>query len=499
MMKRNLAKILVLVLIVALLVPATVNASGNYVVTLTLSDGTNTATSEQPYLAEEATIATLYTNLGDLRSKAAAKFPNTGLSSVMDELLAAYDPDGSSEWDDVVDGCTFDISGVADLLKSPSSATIADLLALGSNNEVEINATKTLGGTEYTVTLTIKSNAAPSGGSTGGGSSAPVTPATTETETETETEVVEVSGADITEDEPLVVEETVTVAESAEEATEIQITDIPETVEQLDVEVALEAAADAEVSENTTVMAIKDKDGNVTIIPMAIIEVDEDGNITAKGSLSEELTAALKDGGSLIAYDNEQPAFTDVTEALENETITQEEADAVAYWQARGVVEGEGNGTLGGIDEEVSRVRFATLLYRAFGAPTPETTAEYADLTGKFGYEDAKNAASWAAEAGLMNGVGNDEDGNALFGTGSIEAWQMALIMYRALGYTDSSEGYTDSWNWAVKNGLISGEKDATPAMPELLLMMQNLATFLDGTKLQGDTNLETPALDAAE
>lgn len=494
-MKKHLVKILILALILTMMVPAVANAASSYyTITVSISDGTNTVTTDAVNASATATmVSAVGTYITAKTSALKENFPGSPLADAFDQLNS-----DESYWSTF--WSTYGSAIVVSLDDSAEAENVKS--ALSSNRNITVaeladhaNATNELklfynAGPNYELTLKfVPYNP--------GSYVAPVEPSPSAAPAE---EPVVVDASDATEGEPVVVEEAVEVADSAEEAQEIVFEDIPEDVKELSVEVALEAAEaaegaePAEVSENTTVLAVKDKDGNVKIIPMAVVEIDEDGNITAKGSLNEELTELLKDGGSLIAYDNEQEEFEDVKAAVEEGTVTQEEADAVAYWQARGVTEGVGGGNLGGIDEEVSRARFATLLYRAFGEPETEGEADYADLTGRFAY--AKDAATWAAEAGLMNGIGNDEEGNPQFGTGPIEAWQMALIMYRALGNNDSSDGYSDSWNWAVANGLVSGDKDATPDMPALLLMMKNLATYLDGAKMEGDSELETAALE---
>ncbi len=496
-MKKHLVKILILALILTMMVPAVANAAGSYKITVSISDGEKTVTTDTATAGAGASmVSAVGTYITAKTSALKENFPGSPLADAFNQLNSDesyWSTFWSTYGDNIV--VSLDDTDAAEAVKSALSSDrnikVSDLAAYATAAPYELiliyNA-----GPIYTLTLKFEPY-------NPGGSPFPSEPSPSTAPAEAEEPVV-VDASDVTEGEPVVVEEAVEVADSAEEAKEIVLEDIPEDVKELSVEVALEAPAaaagaePAEVSENTTVLAVKDKDGNVKIIPMAVVEIDEDGNITAKGSLNEELTELLKDGGSLIAYDNEQEEFNDVKAAVEEGTVTQEEADAVAYWQARGVTEGVGNGNLGGIDEEVSRARFATLLYRAFGEPETESEADYADLTGSFAY--AKDAATWAAEAGLMNGIGNDEEGNPQFGTGPIEAWQMALIMYRALGNNDSSDDYSESWNWAVANGLVSGDKDATPDMPALLLMMKNLATYMDGAKMEGDSELETAALE---
>lgn len=488
MMKKSLAKILVLVLLVALLAPSMANAATTYTVDVALTGPSNASWSDSfSYQADTATINDLIMSvLGKKDAIKAAFSTATDMQTSYQDLKSAAESSDPSAWESWI---TNSVGGLTDAQKAVlkvRTSTLAEVDAVAASDH-------TITTTFNNYTLSVKLT--------------PVTPQnnynyditpTTPSAAPAEEPVV-VDASDVTEGEPVVVEEAVEVADSAEEAKEIVLEDIPEDVKELSVEVALEAPAaaagaePAEVSENTTVLAVKDKDGNVKIIPMAVVEIDEDGNITAKGSLNEELTELLKDGGSLIAYDNEQEEFEDVKAAVEEGTVTQEEADAVAYWQARGVIEGVGGGNLGGLEEDVERARFVTLLHRAFGAPATEATADYADLTGKYSY--AQNAASWAAESGLMNGIGVNEDGEAEFGTGPISAWQMALVMFRSVGGSDEYP-YEAAWNWAVSNGLMDTDREDVPNIAQLSLIMQRFADVLDGGKLVGDQNLETPALE---
>ncbi len=483
-MKRSIAKILVLVLIVTLLVPAAANAAANdtykVTVTLTAPKGDETISMTKVYEHQTGTVKTLILTVAESHQEVMEKFKGTGLAASFDDLLASATGDNDQAWTIWLQDAG--ITGDALTLLSDRSTELYKVAELNS-------ITAAFHGCTMTVAFEVENTAPYYPPVTQPSPSPSPSPSAAPAE-----ENVVVDASDVTEGEPVVVEEAVEVADTAEEAAEIAIENIPEEVKELAVEVALEAAEGKEVAENSTVLAVKDKDGNVTIIPMAVVEVDEDGNITAKGSLNEELTEILKDGGSLIAYDNEQEQFEDVKAAVESGDITQDEADAVAYWQARGVVEGEGDGNLGGLDQEVGRTRFVTLLHRAFGAPAPEADADYADLDNeKYGY--AKDAASWAAELGLMNGVGMNDDGAAEFGTGEIAQWQMALVMFRAVGGSDEYP-YEAAWSWAVQNGLISNDRDASPDMPELCLIMQRFAELLNGEKITGDATLDTPALE---
>jgi hypothetical protein len=494
-MKKSLAKILILVLILTMMMPAAANAASKYTITVTITDGSDKSVTTDP--VNESAAATMVSAVGakmtaktdELREK----FPGSPLADAFYQLNseAGY---WSTFWTTYGDDVTVSINDeeeaaeVKNTLISNRDVTVGELAA-HTDSSYQLHLFYSSGAVNYEVILTFAPYTAGGGG--GGGMVTP-TPTPTPSAEPAEEEPIVVDASDLTEDEPLTAE--TEVADSAEEAQEIVVENIPEEVKEMDVEIGLNAQEDQEISDNTTVLAVKDKDGNVTIIPMAIVEVDEDGNITAKGSLNEELTEILKDGGSLIAYDNEQEVFEDVKEALETGDITQEEADAIAYWQAREVVKGEGDGNLGGLDQEVGRPRFVTLLHRAFGAPAPEAAADYADLDNeKYGY--AKDAATWAAEMGLMNGIGMNDDGDYEFGTGEIAQWQMALVMFRAVGNSDEYP-YEAAWTWAVNNGLISGDREASPDMPGLCLIMQRFAELLDGSRIKGDETLETPALE---
>lgn len=121
-------------------------------------------------------------------------------------------------------------------------------------------------------------------------------------------------------------------------------------------------------------------------------------------------------------------------------------------------------------ESPMTRAMLVTVLWRLEGQPAAEKTAEFTDVKQGIWYS---GAVAWAAENGIVNGVGNgkfDPDGN-------ITREQMAAILYRygqqkgydmtgrvdISGFRDASQisGYAaDALSWANAEGIIGGSEE---------------------------------------
>ncbi|MCR4962378.1 MAG: S-layer homology domain-containing protein, partial [Firmicutes bacterium] len=103
-------------------------------------------------------------------------------------------------------------------------------------------------------------------------------------------------------------------------------------------------------------------------------------------------------------------------------------ADAVAWANANGIVEGYGNGKFGA-DDNITREQLAAILYR-FAKAQGYDVSQTADLSG---YGDAgqvdgwaQQAMAWACGSGLIQGDGQH---NLLPGQGATRAQVAAILM----------------------------------------------------------------------
>ena len=107
----------------------------------------------------------------------------------------------------------------------------------------------------------------------------------------------------------------------------------------------------------------------------------------------------------------------------------------------------------------------ATVLWRMEGQPAPTGANAFTDVAAGQWYTEA---VTWAAEQGIVTGIGN-----GLFDpNGDITREQLAVMLYRYAGgaaagadlsaYPDASS--VSSWaveamGWAVSNGILSGNE----------------------------------------
>lgn len=182
------------------------------------------------------------------------------------------------------------------------------------------------------------------------------------------------------------------------------------------------------------------------------------------------------------------PVFSDVSEGSWYYSST-------CYVAAHGIMAGVGNGKF---DPKgmASRAMLATVIYRLAGSPATNASAPFTDVVKGSWYS---SAVAWAAENGIINGVGNGK----FAPNDPITREQTVTILYRYLGMaetvTEQLTAYADtiavaSWasdaiRWAVQRGILSGkvEDEALLLDPQSKIIRAELAAVLMRTIMQND------------
>lgn len=189
---------------------------------------------------------------------------------------------------------------------------------------------------------------------------------------------------------------------------------------------------------------------------------------TAKPSGNAGKPSVRKDSSTAAAKESVSLRFDDVRSAHWF-------ADAVEYVTENGIMNGTAADTFSP-NAPATRAMLVTVLYRLAGSPDADAAHGFADLTRGAWYVDA---VAWAAENGIVDGVGS-----AQFAPNAhITREQLALILYRYAQHcgldvsaAEDLTGYADAqsvspWaqaamRWAVSAGLISG-RSASALAPQ--------------------------------
>ena len=189
---------------------------------------------------------------------------------------------------------------------------------------------------------------------------------------------------------------------------------------------------------------------------------------TAKPSGDAGKPSVRKDSSTAAAKESVSSRFDDVRSAHWF-------ADAVEYVTENGIMNGTAADTFSP-NAPATRAMLVTVLYRLAGSPDADAAHGFADLTRGAWYVDA---VAWAAENGIVDGVGS-----AQFAPNAhITREQLALILYRYAQHcgldvsaAEDLSGYADAqsvspWaqaamRWAVSAGLISG-RSASALAPQ--------------------------------
>ena len=209
-------------------------------------------------------------------------------------------------------------------------------------------------------------------------------------------------------------------------------------------------------------------------------EPDADEPATSGDHDAENTSTVVSGGSGSSAGSSETPdeptepeaPGTDIDDGetpLSPTTFTDEPAghwasEAIAYVTGEGYFNGTSETTFGP-SVPMSRAMLATVLWRMEGQPAPTGANAFTDVAAGQWYTDA---VTWAAEQGIVTGIGN-----GLFDpNGNITREQLAVMLYRYAGgaaagadlsaYPDASS--VSSWaveamGWAVSNGILSGNE----------------------------------------
>lgn len=178
-----------------------------------------------------------------------------------------------------------------------------------------------------------------------------------------------------------------------------------------------------------------------------VAEVDNNGNVTARGNGSAVIRAGTTDG-----------IYTASCEIIVGPWYQR----AVDYVMQEGLMGGYSDGSFGANDR-LSRAQLAQILYNKEGRPVVTVTGKFSDIR-----EDAwySKAVSWAAEQKIVSGYSNGK-----FGHGDpITRQDLAVMLWRYAGSPDSSGSVTsfsdadkissyaeNALRWAVENRIMSG------------------------------------------
>lgn len=141
-------------------------------------------------------------------------------------------------------------------------------------------------------------------------------------------------------------------------------------------------------------------------------------------------------------------------------------ASAVNYCDANDLMRGVG-GNRFAPDETVTRATVLTVLHRLSGSPAPTARGAFADVPEGAWFSEA---ADWAAETGLANGVG----GGLLAPDDTVSRQDLAAFLWRLSGAPETAEpsGFRDEASvsayarsavrWASGAGIVSGVGDGS-------------------------------------
>lgn len=159
---------------------------------------------------------------------------------------------------------------------------------------------------------------------------------------------------------------------------------------------------------------------------------------------------------------------------------------AIEYVAAHGLMNGNGDGSFGP-NATLTRAQAVVILHNMAGNPQNKTSAGFTDLTAGW-YTTAVN---WAAENGIVNGIGH----NKFAPNENVTREQFAAFLHRYAAYTGSSttgnqanlSGFSDagqisSWakpsvQWAVAEGILTGNNNQL--MPQGTASRSQVATMI--------------------
>ena len=424
-MKRRLATILILVMVISLMIPATANAATSYKATLTLSgpdkDGNDQSiSSSASYLASDTTLLVMATSFGDMAEDAREAFPGTGLGDTYAEFYDTFNSGTDAEWAALVDEVTITPSGAIAVIKDRDS-TIADLVGVSK----PITAKYTVNGDTYTLELTLsrQSSGGGGGGSSGGSGSGSSSSTHAVNVDETANGSVKLSKT------------------KAEKGDTVTITATPDTGYQV-------ASVTVTDVDGKNIDVTKNSDGTYSFkMPDKKVKI----NVVFEKSAAEP---------------EPEPEPTPEPEA-DRPFVDVKETDwfyeAVYYCYDQGWFKGVSD-TEFDPKAPMTRAMVVTVLWRLAGEPAVATDAPFSDVESGKWYSQA---VTWAYMMGITQGY---DDGR--FGINdSVTREQLVVMLWRMLGkppVTGDMSGFSDAdqispWakdamSWAVGIGVLNGD-----------------------------------------
>ncbi len=178
-----------------------------------------------------------------------------------------------------------------------------------------------------------------------------------------------------------------------------------------------------------------------------VVLVHADGTeeiLPRTGKTANGLTVRL-DGNATVKVVNNAQSFTDLPKNAE-------EAQAVRFVAARGIMNGVGDGAFAP-DAAMTRGMIAAVLYRMERKPAAAGGAVFADVSAGQWYSDA---IAWASANGIVQGYGesfgvNDAVTNEQL---IVMLWRLAGKPKAAAAETGASDWAREAMSWAVSAGL---------------------------------------------
>ena len=465
-MRKKMAKMLAVVLMLCMLLPQTVLAATTYYVTVSISGpdkagATQTVSGSSSHYGTKTDklTATVVALVRSKQSDLSAKFSGTGMYEEFQNGLAAFEGTDAA-WTAYVEANINNVSGDFKRVLANKSSTLGDL-TVDQANEITYSG--------YTVTVTLKeytSGGGSSGGSAGGssgGSAGGTTDTTTEknpdgsttttttdettgTVTETTKTADGSTGTVVTNKEGQVTEASAFVsAEAAKEAAENgEAVTLPVEVPVAE---STEDAAAVEISVPKSAGSVKVEVPVENVTPGTVaVKVNPDGTEEIiKTSIPTENGIQLTvEGDATIKIVDNSREFKDVQAA------GHWAQDAIDFVTSRELFKGKTEDTFAP-EEPTTRAQVMTVLARLDGADTSGSALQ--------------KGMEWAVE----NGVSDGSKPN-----GTITRQQLATMLYRyagspavegSLSFPDA-DGVADyaeaAMLWAVQTGIINGKTDGT-------------------------------------
>ena len=461
-MRKKMAKMLAVVLMLCMLLPQTVLAATTYYVTVSISGpdkagATQTVSGSSSHYGTKTDklAATVVALVRSKQSDLSAKFSGTGMYEKFQNGLAAFEGTDAA-WTAYVEANSDDVSGDFKSVLANKSSTLGDL-TVDQANEI------TYSGYKVTVTLKEYTSGGGSSGGSSGGSAGGTTDTTTEknpdgsttttttdettgTVTETTKTADGSTGTVVTNKEGQVTEASAFVsAEAAKEAAENgEAVTLPVEVPVAE---STEDAAAVEISVPKSAGSVKVEVPVENVTPGTVaVKVNPDGTEEIiKTSIPTENGIQLTvEGDATIKIVDNSREFKDVQAA------GHWAQDAIDFVTSRELFKGKTEDTFAP-EEPTTRAQVMTVLARLDGADTSGSALQ--------------KGMEWAVE----NGVSDGSKPN-----GTITRQQLATMLYRyagspavegSLSFPDA-DGVADyaeaAMLWAVQTGIINGKTDGT-------------------------------------